>query len=168
MFTQFAVFLTRFLDFSFMEFSINTPALLFPAISLLLLAYTNRFNVIASRIRSLRDLWEKEHDDKILYQLHNLRRRVKIIRMMQFLGVMCMFGCILCMFTLFYGEVFIAQITFALSLLSMLGSLYLSMREIHLSVVSLDIVLSDLEKELKEKKQVSEKTESNYTRKYFS
>jgi uncharacterized membrane protein len=168
MFTQFAVFLTRFLDFSFMDFSINTPALLFPAISLLLLAYTNRFNVIASRIRSLRDLWEKEHDDKILYQLHNLRRRVKIIRMMQFLGVMCMFGCILCMFTLFYGEVFIAQITFALSLLSMLGSLYLSMREIHLSVVSLDIVLSDLEKELKEKKQVSEKTESNYTRKYFS
>lgn len=151
-----------------MDFSINTPALLFPAISLLLLAYTNRFNVIASRIRSLRDLWEKEHDDKILYQLHNLRRRVKIIRMMQFLGVMCMFGCILCMFTLFYGEVFIAQITFALSLLSMLGSLYLSMREIHLSVVSLDIVLSDLEKELKEKKQVSEKTESNYTRKYFS
>ena len=60
-----------------MELSINTPALLFPAMSLLLLAYTNRFNIIASRIRSLRDLWEKEHQDQILYQLHNLRRRVK-------------------------------------------------------------------------------------------
>lgn len=150
-----------------MEFTINTPALLFPAISLLLLAYTNRFNVIASRIRSLRDLWEKEHDDKILFQLHNLRRRVKLIRLMQLLGVLSMFGCVFCMILLYYNKIEIAQVNFGLSLILLLISLYLSMREIHLSVVSLDIVLSDLEKELEEKRHLSEKTESGFTKKYF-
>ena len=150
-----------------MEFTINTPALLFPAISLLLLAYTNRFNVIASRIRSLRDLWEKEHDDKILFQLHNLRRRVKLIRLMQMLGVLSMFGCVFCMILLYYNKIEVAQVTFGISLILLLISLYLSMREIHLSVVSLDIVLSDLEKELEEKRHLSEKTESGFTKKYF-
>ncbi len=150
-----------------MEFTINTPALLFPAMSLLLLAYTNRFNVIASRIRSLRDLWETEHDEKILFQLHNLRRRVKLIRMMQMLGVFCMFGCVLTMFLLFNGEYIAGQYAFGLSLLLMLASLYLSIREIHLSVVSLDIVLSDLELELKENQSKSEETESNSAKKYF-
>ncbi len=150
-----------------MDFTINTPALLFPAMSLLLLAYTNRFNVIASRIRSLRDLWETEHDDKILFQLHNLRRRVKLIRLMQLLGVFCMFGCVFTMFLLFYGNEIAGQYAFAISLLLMLASLYLSIREIHLSVVSLDIVLSDLEHELNEKQTQSEKTESNSAKKYF-
>lgn len=150
-----------------MEFTINTPALLFPAMSLLLLAYTNRFNVIASRIRSLRDLWEKEHDDKILFQLHNLRRRVKLIRLMQMLGVFCMFGCVLTMFMLFNGEILAGQYAFGISLLLMLASLYLSIREIHFSVVSLDIVLSDLEYELNDKQSQSEKTESNSAKNYF-
>lgn len=150
-----------------MDFTINTPALLFPAMSLLLLAYTNRFNVIASRIRSLRDLWEKEHNDKILFQLHNLRRRVKLIRLMQMLGVFCMFGCVLTMFLLFYGEIIGGQYAFGISLLLMLASLYLSIREIHLSVVSLDIVLSDLESELNDKQSQSEKTESKSAKNYF-
>lgn len=150
-----------------MDFTINTPALLFPAMSLLLLAYTNRFNVIASRIRSLRDLWETEHNEKILFQLHNLRRRVKLIRLMQMLGVFCMFGCVLTMFLLFNNEYRAGQYAFGLSLLLMLASLYLSIREIHLSVVSLDIVLSDLEEELKENQRKSEETESNSAKKYF-
>ena len=38
-----------------MELSINTPALLFPAITLLMLAYTNRFLALASLVRSLHD-----------------------------------------------------------------------------------------------------------------
>jgi hypothetical protein len=150
-----------------MDFTINTPALLFPAMSLLLLAYTNRFNVIASRIRSLRDLWETEHNEKILFQLHNLRRRVKLIRLMQMFGVFCMFGCVLTMFLLFNNEYVAGQYAFGLSLLLMLTSLYLSIREIHLSVVSLDIVLSDLEQELGEKQKLSEETESNSAKKYF-
>lgn len=150
-----------------MDFTINTPALLFPAMSLLLLAYTNRFNVIASRIRSLRDLWETEHNEKILFQLHNLRRRVKLIRLMQMLGVFCMFGCVLTMFLLFNDEYRAGQYAFGLSLLLMLASLYLSIREIHLSVVSLDIVLSDLEQELEENQRKSEETESNSAKKYF-
>lgn len=150
-----------------MEFTINTPALLFPAMSLLLLAYTNRFNVIAGRIRSLRDQWETEHDDKILFQLHNLRRRVKLIRLMQMLGVLSMFGCVLSMMLLYYVHIEYSQVVFVISLILMLISLYLSIREIHLSVVSLDIVLSDLEKELNEKQKISEETEKDFTKKYF-
>lgn len=134
-----------------MEFTINTPALLFPAMSLLLLAYGNRFNVIASRIRNLREQYDEEHDDKIIYQLNNLRRRIKLIRLMQACGVLCMFGCVLCMFLLFNQRVEVAKYTFGISLLLMLVSLYLSLREIHLSVVSLDIVLSDIENDLNEK-----------------
>jgi hypothetical protein len=134
-----------------MDFSINTPALLFPAISLLLLAYGNRFNAIASRIRNLRERYEEEHDEKIIYQLHNLRRRIKLIRLMQAFGVTCMLGCVFCMFLMFWGKVVIAQYTFGVSLMLMLISLYFSLREIHLSVISLDIVLSDIEKDLREK-----------------
>jgi Flp pilus assembly protein TadB len=150
-----------------MTLTIETPALLFSATSLILLAYTNRFNVIAGRIRSLRDLWENEHDDKILFQLHNLRRRVKLIRLMQLLGVLCMFGCVLSMVMLYYTQVEYAQAMFVASLITMLVSLYLSIREIHLSVVSLDIVLSDLEKEMNEKQKISEETEKDFTKKYF-
>ncbi len=150
-----------------MELSINTPALLFPAMSLLLLAYTNRFNIIASRIRSLHDLWEKEHQDQILYQLHNLRRRVKLIRLMQGSGVLCMFTAIVCMFLLFYQYNNAAHIAFGLSLILMLVSLYLSLREIHLSVVSLDIVLSDLEKEMNDKQAGLEKMEQKHANKIF-
>jgi hypothetical protein len=131
------------------------------------LAYTNRFNIIASRIRSLRDLWEKEHQDQILYQLHNLRRRVKLIRLMQGSGVLCMFTAIVCMFFLFYQYNNAAHIAFGLSLILMLVSLYLSLREIHLSVVSLDIVLSDLEKEMNDKQAGLEKMEQKHANKIF-
>ena len=86
---------------------------------------------------------------------------------MQMLGVLSMFGCVFCMILLYYNKIEIAQVTFGISLILLLVSLYLSMREIHLSVVSLDIVLSDLEKELNEKQHLSEKTESSFTKKYF-
>ena len=72
-----------------MAISINIPALLFPAISLLLLAYTNRFLVIAQIIRELHKKY-LEHADKalIIDQIKNLRRRLTLIRDMQILGVL--------------------------------------------------------------------------------
>lgn len=45
-----------------MEISLTTPALLFPAISLLLLAYTNRFLTLAGLIRNLYKLYKEQPD----------------------------------------------------------------------------------------------------------
>ena len=82
-----------------MEISINTPALLFPAISLLMLAYTNRFLALASLIRNLHSSY-KDHADKngVLKQIKNLRLRLRLIRQMQLFSVLSLFLCVLSMF----------------------------------------------------------------------
>ena len=51
-----------------MEITFNTPALLFPAISLLLLAYTNRYLALANLIRKLHDEYMK--GEKTIYCLN--------------------------------------------------------------------------------------------------
>ena len=66
-----------------MEISLTTPALLFPAISLLLLAYTNRFLALANLIRNLHAKYMSEKDLKIKAQISNLKKRVILIRNMQ-------------------------------------------------------------------------------------
>ena len=70
-----------------MSLELTTPALLFPAISLLLLAYTNRFLTLAALIRELHGRYPKGHEDTVLGQIINLRTRVRLIRAMQALGV---------------------------------------------------------------------------------
>ena len=87
-----------------MELSITTPALLFPAISLLMLAYTNRFLAIANLIRSLHAKYKQFPDDKhIITQIQNLRIRIRLIRSMQAIGVLSFLFCVMCMFTIFRG-----------------------------------------------------------------
>ena len=129
-----------------MEMTLSTPALLFPAISLLLLAYTNRFMAIMSRIRIL-SVQHKEHPEKILEgQIENLRKRLYLIRNMQACGVTSLFLCVLCLIVLFFGFHAAGKIIFSLSLLLMLISLGLSLREILISVQALDMELSRMEK----------------------
>ena len=128
-----------------MELNLTTPALLFPAISLLLLAYTNRFLHLASLIRSLHGNYKKAPDPLIIAQIGNLRFRLGLIKTMQSLGVSSLFGCVLAMFTLFEGWERLATFIFAISLLLMLGSLAYSIWEIRLSAVALNLHLSDLE-----------------------
>ncbi len=130
-----------------MELTLTTPALLFPAISLLLLAYTNRFLTLASLIRELHRSYKNNPEEIIMAQLANLRYRVKLIRNMQIFGVSSFFGCVLCMFVLFSGQVLLGKILFALSLLLLLLSLALSLREVQVSVDALSYRLSDLEKQ---------------------
>ena len=124
---------------------LTTPALLFPAISLLLLAYTNRFLTLAGLIRELHGRYLEGHEDTVLGQIVNLRARVRLIRAMQALGVVSFFGCVLCMFSLFFGLLLVAQGVFALSLLLLMVSLGLSVWEIQMSVGALDLQLRDLE-----------------------
>ena|SRR5687767_9817812 len=128
-----------------MDITITTPALLFPAISLLLLAYTNRFIALASLVRNLKDQYVRTHSSLVMGQISNLRERLILIRNMQTLGITSMFVCVLCMFVLFAGEVIIGKYLFAFSLLLLMASLALSIREIQISVNALKIELSDME-----------------------
>lgn len=129
-----------------MEIDLTTPALLFPAISLLLLAYTNRFLTIAGLIRGLHKQYADNRSSKIYGQIINLRKRINLIKSMQFYGIASLFLCVLCMFLLFAGEELAGRYVFGLSLLLLLISLWQSIREIQISVQALNIQLSDLEK----------------------
>lgn len=129
-----------------MELSINTPALLFPAITLLMLAYTNRFLALASLIRKLHDEYAKEHDKRpILMQIKNLRARLNMIRYMQGLGVISFLLCVLCMYLIFLEKHAAAHFVFAGSLLSLIASLIISLVEIQQSTIALRHELSDIE-----------------------
>jgi len=132
-----------------MEITLTTPALLFPAISLLLLAYTSRFLALAALIRELYASYKEKPDKIILDQIANLRRRVLLIRDMQVLGVASFFLCVLCMLMLYTGNATVASYVFGISLLLMMGSLGLMIREISLSVGALILRLSDLEHDQK-------------------
>jgi hypothetical protein len=128
-----------------MDFSLTTPALLFPAISLLLLAYTSRFLTLAALIRDLYARYKAQPDPKIAGQLHNLRYRIVIIRNMQILGVSSFFLCVLCMFLLFAGLLLVGKAVFGLSLLFLLASLALSLRELQVSVDALTLQIQDID-----------------------
>lgn len=128
------------------DLSINTPALLFPAITLLMLAYTNRFLAIANRIRSLHDGYEKSTTKTVkLRQIKSLRARLNMIRYMQGMGALSFLCCVLCMYAI-YGEwVETAEIIFGLSLLTLLTSITISIVEIWQSTKALEYELSDIE-----------------------
>jgi hypothetical protein len=128
-----------------MELTVNVPALLFPAISLLLLAYTNRFLGLSSVIRSLYADYQQSPHPKLAQQIANLRKRVTLIRQMQAVGVGSLFLCVLCMFLIYFGLQQLAHLMFGVSLACMLLSLALSISEIRMSSDALNILLADME-----------------------
>ncbi len=130
-----------------MQISVTTPALLFPAISLFMLAYTNRFLSLGARIRTLHDHYRREQDDSIRKQIENLRVRVHMIRRMQGYGVLSMLTCIFAMVCLFQEWELVGAALFGLSLLFLVISLWISFLEIRISVRALDILLADIEKD---------------------
>jgi Zn-dependent membrane protease YugP len=134
-----------------MDITLTTPALLFSTISLILLAYTNRFLALGSRIRTLYDRYQDSHGPSLLAQIESMRLRVNLIRLMQLYGVVSLFLCVLCMFCLFAGLVVLGKLLFGLSLLALLVSLGLSTREIHISTKALNIQLESLSLSQEEK-----------------
>lgn len=134
-----------------MDITLTTPALLFSTISLILLAYTNRFLALGSRIRTLYDRYQDSHGPSLLAQIESMRMRVNLIRLMQLYGVVSLFLCVLCMFFLFAGLVAMGKFLFGLSLLALLVSLGLSTREIHISTQALNIQLESLSLSQEEK-----------------
>lgn len=129
-----------------MEFSINTPALLFPAITLMMLAYTNRFLAIATLIRNLHAKYKQipAEKDIIIAQIKNLRRRLSLIKQMQAYGVISFFCCVLCMLFVFLQREVWAYSIFGLSLATLLISLAISLNEIFISTRALEIELKNM------------------------
>ena len=129
-----------------LEININTPALLFPAITLLMLAYTNRFLSLATLVRKLHDEYNRGEKEKhILLQIKNIRTRLNLIRDMQSFGVISFLCCVLCMYTIFRGWTLAAHWIFATSLICLLVSIVLSLLEIQKSTKALEVELSDIE-----------------------
>jgi uncharacterized membrane protein len=129
-----------------MNIDLTTPALLFPAISLLLLAYTNRFLAIAALIRQLKSSLNQGNYTSTSQQIANLKKRLNQIIMMQAAGVASILFCTISMIFLFVGYQQSGQFTFAFSLFLMLLSLIISLSEILISSKALKIELEEMKK----------------------
>jgi Protein of unknown function (DUF2721) len=129
-----------------LEININTPALLFPAITLLMLAYTNRFLSLASLVRKLHTEYINGKKEKnILLQIKNIRSRLNLIRYMQGFGIFSFLCCVLCMYCVFRGWQSLSHWIFACSLIFLLASIVLSLLEINKSTKAIEVELSDIE-----------------------
>jgi hypothetical protein len=120
---------------------LSTPSLLFPAISLLMLAYTNRFLGLATVVRALHANWLATQEPLLLAQIQSLRRRIQIIKHMQTMGVLSLMMCIISTSLLFFDLQIGGQVAFALSLVFMFLSLTLALQEIQMSGRALDLQL---------------------------
>lgn len=128
------------------ELTLITPTFLFSAISLLLLAYTNRFLSYAQLVRTLKDRYMEDQSALTRAQIMNLRRRLYLTKNMQLLGVASLLLCVATMFFVYVGLQIIAVYIFGIALILLIISLTLSVMEIRISAKSLEIYLSDMEK----------------------
>ena len=127
------------------QLTLTTPALLFSAISLIMLAYTNRFLAYASVVRNLKDQYLKEHDENLMRQIQNLRKRLYLTRAMQIFGITSLLLCVLTMFLIYVEQHLVAIWIFGLALILLILSLALLIREIQISVEALEHHLGDIE-----------------------
>ena len=119
-----------------MEIDLTTPALLFSAISLIMLAYTNRFLSYAQLVRTLKDQYRENHSAVTAAQIANLRKRLYLTRAMQVTGIGSLLLCVVSMFLMYI---------FGLALVLLIISLGISVREIYISVKALELHLSDMD-----------------------
>lgn len=130
-----------------MDISINTPALLFPAITLLMLAYTNRFLALATLIRNLHTRYQQSPEEQSLIkeQIKNLKIRLNLIKNMQGFGILSFFACVLTMLLFYFQYHTWAVAGFGASLVLLLISLFMSLGEVYISTRALEIELKDME-----------------------
>jgi hypothetical protein len=128
-----------------MEMTLTTPALVFPAITLLLLAYTNRFLATANLVRTLHANYQKEKNKNLEGQIQNLRVRLVLIKYTQAFGIASLLLSVVSIFFLFASLVPLGVAAFVCSLLLMIASLVVSLYETHISIDALKLQLSDME-----------------------
>ena len=129
------------------QLTLTTPALLFSAISLIMLAYTNRFLAYAAVVRSLHDKYKKDNNQVLIRQIKNLRQRLYLTRSMQIFGISSLLLCVSTMFLIYIEQHVIAIWVFGAALILLIISLALLIKEIQISVEALEHHLSDLENE---------------------
>ncbi|MBE5033114.1 DUF2721 domain-containing protein [Gallalistipes aquisgranensis] len=132
------------------ELTLATPSILFSAISLIMLAYTNRFLSYAQVIRNISAEYRKTPSREVLHQIKNLKKRLYLTRSMQILGIFSLFLCVVCTFFIYVGWQMAAVYIFAAALISLIVSLGISIREILISVRALEIHLEGMENGKKE------------------
>lgn len=130
-----------------MTLEVTTPALLFPAISLLFLSYTNRFLHLSALIRSLHRDWRANGHPALRAQIENLRIRLGLIRAMQLFGAISLFLCVTSMLTVIGHHQSIAVGAFLVALVLMALSLGCLIWEIWISGGALRILLNALEED---------------------
>ncbi|MDP0491522.1 MAG: DUF2721 domain-containing protein [Verrucomicrobiota bacterium JB023] len=130
-----------------MQIDVSTPALLFPAISLLFLSYTNRFLHLSALIRNLHKDWQERHEHLLLKQIDNIRRRLVLIRLMQMFGAFSLLLCVISMVSIVAERDALGFYTFAIALISMALSLIMLIREIMMSGGALEILLRAMEQD---------------------
>ena len=135
-----------------MTLEITTPAVLFPTVSLLLLAYTNRFLALTAIVRQMDSSGENKHE---FYQVKNLRKRLNYIKKMQYFGVSSLLMCAISMLFLFFQIDFVGKISFAISLVSLIISLLFSLLEIQISLEALRIHLNYNENDTEIEKKIN-------------
>lgn len=123
---------------------LTTPSLLFSAISLILLAYTNRFLSYASVVRALKEKHQQTHDPKDIAQIANLRKRLYLTSSMQILGILSLLLCVIAMFFIYVSWQIFAAWIFGIALLLLAASLCVCIWEINISVKALEIHLEDI------------------------
>lgn len=136
-----------------MELDLTTPALLFSAISLIMLAYTNRFLSYAQLVRTLKDKYVEDPSDITAAQIINLRKRLHLTRTMQVLGISSLFLCVVSMFLVYIGLNLPSVYVFGVALLLLIASLGVSIQETYISTHSLEIYLGTMESILKDGKK---------------
>lgn len=134
------------------QLTLTTPALLFSAISLIMLAYTNRFLAYAAVVRSLKDKYLAKQDKTLVQQIDNLRKRLYLTRSMQIFGISSLLLCVLTMFLIYIEQHLIAVWVFGVALILLILSLAFLIREIQISVQALEHHLGDIEAFSKKKK----------------
>lgn len=127
------------------QLTLTTPALLFSAISLIMLAYTNRFLAYAAVVRNLHDKYLEKKDTSIIKQIKNLKKRLYLTRSMQILGISSLLLCVLTMFLIYIEQHLIAIWIFGVALILLILSLAFLIKEIQISVKALEHHISDIE-----------------------
>lgn len=133
------------------QLTLTTPALLFSAISLIMLAYTNRFLAYSAVIRNLHDIYLEKKDDSLLRQIKNLKLRLNLTKYMQIFGITSLLFCVLTMFLIYINQQIIATYMFGLGLVLLLISLVLLVKEIQISTQALQHHIADIEEYLEQK-----------------
>lgn len=134
------------------EITLITPTFIFSAISLIFLAYTNRFLSYAALVRDLKNKYMEEPTAITREQISNLRKRLKLIKRMQVFGIVSLLLCVATMFLIYIGYQLIAANVFGVALVCLIVSLTYSIWEIVISAKALEIYLSDMHKVEKEEK----------------